>query len=75
MLASRQKDSHIRKIEPTMAEFWQGASFESLARQQGVHPVKRLEDLLGGWPEDEVNDGFEAALARWRQESLRGNDA
>ena len=44
-----------------------GATFEELARQQGVRPVRRLEDLLGGWPEDELNDGFEEALAAWRQ--------
>jgi hypothetical protein len=31
--------------------------------------VERLEDLLGGWPEDEINDGFEAALERWRRTS------
>jgi hypothetical protein len=70
MPASRQKDSHDRKIEPTLTDFWQGASLEDLARQQGVRPVERLEDLLGGWPEDEVNDGFEIVLERWRQESL-----
>jgi hypothetical protein len=58
-----------------MAEFWQGASFEDLARQQGVRPVERLEELLGGWPEDDVNDGFEDALERWCQESLPRNDA
>jgi hypothetical protein len=75
MPASRQKDSHGRKIESTMADFWQGASLEDLARQQGVRPVEHLEDLLGGWPEDEVNDGFEIALERWRQESLPRNDA
>ena len=75
MPASRQKDSHLRKVEPPMAEFWHRASFEDIARRQGIRPVERLEDLLGGWPEDEVNDGFEVALERWRQESLPGKDA
>jgi hypothetical protein len=75
MSISRQKDPHARKIEPPLAEFWQRASFEDFARQQGVRPVEHLEELLGGWPEDDVNDGFEAALERWRQESLPGNDA
>jgi hypothetical protein len=73
--ASRQKDSQIGKIEPAVAEFWQAASFEELARQQGVRPVERLEDLLGGWPEEDVNDGFEGALEHWRQESRLRNDA
>lgn len=70
MPESRQKDSQIRKTAPPVADFWQGASLEDLARQQEVRPVEHLEDLLGGWPEDEVDDGFEIALERWRQESL-----
>jgi hypothetical protein len=72
MTVSRQKRSHAREIdrEPGKADFWRGASFEELARQQGVRPVEHLEDVLGGWPEEEVNDGFEVALERWRQESL-----
>lgn len=37
-----------------------------LAREQGVVPVERLEDLLGGWPSEERGDGFEEALVRWR---------
>jgi hypothetical protein len=41
-------------------------SLEELARQQGVRPVERFEDLLGGWPEDEIDDGFEEAVLRWR---------
>jgi len=45
-----------------------GQSFEALARAQGVRPVERLEDLLGGWPEEERADGFEQAVRHWRQE-------
>lgn len=62
----RQKDVPCRDGD----EFWRGKSFEELAREQGVRPVERLEDLLGGWPEEEVNDGFEEALLEWRKESL-----
>jgi hypothetical protein len=40
-------------------EFFRGVSFADLARRQGVSPVEHLEDLLGGWPEDEIDDGFE----------------
>lgn len=29
-----------------------------------------VEDLVGGWPEDELNDGFEEMLARWRKREL-----
>jgi hypothetical protein len=31
--------------------------------------VERIEDLVGGWPEDEIDDGFEEALLRWRGHS------
>jgi hypothetical protein len=50
-------------------DFWRGYSFEELARQQGVRPVERVEDLLGGWPEDQIDDGFEEAVLRWRGHS------
>lgn len=28
--------------------------------------MERIEELLGGWPEDQINDGFEEALLLWR---------
>ena len=56
-------------IELRADEFWQHASLENLAQQQGVRPVERLEDLAGGWPEDQIDDGFEEALERWRRTS------
>jgi hypothetical protein len=31
--------------------------------------VERYEDLAGGWPEDQIDDGFEEALERWRRTS------
>jgi hypothetical protein len=55
-------------------DFWQGLSFEELARLQGVQPVDRLESLLGGWPAEEVEDSFEAELAGWRQQGSQGRD-
>ena len=42
-------------------------SFEEHAESQGVRPVLRLESLIGGWPADELDNGFEEALARWRK--------
>ena len=56
-------------------QFWQRASLEELALQQGVRPVERFEELLGGWPEDEIDDGFEEALERWRQHDLLPDEA
>jgi hypothetical protein len=65
-VAPEDKPAGPRRAGP----FWQGLSFEELARLQGVGPVERLEDLLGGWPEDEIDDGFEEAVLRWRQQDV-----
>jgi len=43
-------------------------SFEALAQEQGVSPVEDVEDLLGGWPAEEIEDGFEEAVAAWRRQ-------
>ena len=45
--------------------FYRRYSIEELARMQGVRPVENFEALLGGWPDD-IDDGFEEAVARWR---------
>jgi len=58
------------EVRSSAGDFWQRVPLEELARQQGVRPVERFEDLLGGWPEDQIDDGFEEALERWRQEDL-----
>lgn len=47
--------------------FWSSPTMEELAKMQNVRPVERLEDLIGGWPVEELQDGFEEELARWRQ--------
>lgn len=41
----------------------------ALAREQGVGPVTRFEDLLGDfWPEEESVDLFLETRKRWQQE-------
>jgi plasmid stability protein len=43
----------------------------ALAREQGVKPVERFEDLLGDfWPEDESVDEFLEARRRWQWEGM-----
>jgi hypothetical protein len=43
--------------------FWDLATLEELAAEQGVEVVQRLEDLVDGtWPEDESVDEFLAAI-------------
>ena len=49
------------------------ATVEELARQQGVRPIEKAEDLLGDfWPEDEDIEDFLAALREWRSEGTTG---
>lgn len=70
MPVPKLKDTtRLGEIESRANEFWQRNSLENLARQQGVRPVERFEDLAGGWPADQINDGFEEALERWRRTS------
>ena len=38
-----------------------------VAAAQRVPVPQTFEDILGGWPEDEIDDGFERALVTWRQ--------
>jgi hypothetical protein len=47
---------------------------EDLSGRPERSPV-RFDDLKGGWPEDQLNDGFEEAVNRWRRQSWRGADA
>jgi hypothetical protein len=66
-------DGTTVRVEPapsTTAGFWQSYSLNELARRQGVLFPKEDEELLGGWPLEELNDGFEDAVARWRQAEL-----
>jgi len=44
--------TRLDDIELRAHELRQRTSWEELARQQGVRPVERLEDLAGGWPAD-----------------------
>ncbi len=57
---------HAAILPLRLRRFDHDSSFEELARLQGVTPVQHFEELLGGWPEDEIEDGFEEALAVWR---------
>src|SRR5271165_652472 len=42
-----------------MPEDWKPKSVEELAEEQGLRNGHLFEKLLGGWPLDELNDGFE----------------
>jgi hypothetical protein len=58
------------RVEPMsapMGDFLHRLSLDELAERQGVKPIESLDDLAGGWPESEINDGFEDAVAQWRE--------
>lgn len=50
--------------------FWQSLSIDELARQQSVRSFAMVEEAPEGWPSDELDDGFEVALRRWRDEEM-----
>lgn len=56
-------------------DFYGRYTIEELARMQGVRPIKDFESLLGGWPADEIDDGFEDAVAKWRGHHPDSEDA
>ena len=60
----------VEAITPVPTDFWQPSSLDELARRQGVSAPASFEDLLGGWPKDELHDDFEATFLGWRQREL-----
>ncbi len=66
MRAVRQDDTNA---EDSTVAFYVHHSVESLAKQQGVEPVRDVAALAGDfWPEDESGEEFIETLARWRKE-------
>lgn len=63
--SANQSNSNLSSHDP----FKQSKTFEEIALMQGVQPVKNFEALLGGWPEEDINDNFEEAVRRWRHEN------
>lgn len=61
------------RVEPVAGpdeRFWHSPSLDELARQQDVAKPASVENLLGGWPADELDDQFEQAILDWRQSEL-----
>ena len=50
--------------------FWESPTIDDLAARQGVKPVESLDAIMGGWPEEEREDGFEQAVEEWRRTEL-----
>lgn len=56
------------EILPTYS-FWTGTTIDELAKQQGVTPIRSIDDLWGDfWPEDESVDDCIDTIRLWRRE-------
>jgi len=60
------KDSHFSD------HFWHSKTIKEIALAQGVQAIKNFDVLLGGWPEDKLNDNFEETLEHWRHDKRSG---
>jgi hypothetical protein len=54
-------------VERVGSDFWQNKSLEALAREQGVQPVRSLDELAGDWPHEDSIDEFLALLRKVRR--------
>ncbi len=45
-------------IEPMDSSFWSGKTIEELASEQGIEPIKNVEELAVDWPSDDSIDDF-----------------
>jgi hypothetical protein len=57
----------VETLTSAPVDFWKGATLDELAARQGVTAPIADEVASGGWPEDELDDGFEDEVVRWRQ--------
>ncbi len=60
----------VEAVTPSGVDFWESCTLEELTRRQGVTHPKSFEEMLGGWPGDELDDGFEDAVRSWRDTEL-----
>jgi hypothetical protein len=60
----------VEPMEPAPVGFWEACSLDELVRRQGVAAPELTEETWGGWPDDELDDGFETAVASWRVREL-----
>jgi len=61
-------------VEPAAGEsrldsgsFWKKRTLQEIIEEQGTKPVRSVDDFRGGWPPEEINDGFEEWYRQQRQ--------
>jgi hypothetical protein len=62
----------VEPVLPPTADFWECCSLDELAQRQGVSAPESVDGIGGGWPEDELDDGFENAVTSWRRREREG---
>jgi hypothetical protein len=61
------------RVEPLVipsTSFWESCSLAELAVRQGIALPRSPEEMFGGWPDDELDDGFENTIHAWREREL-----
>lgn len=57
--------------QPTQVQeagsFFADFALDELAGQQGISGTPTFKQIFGGWPKEELNDGFERMVRRWRR--------
>jgi len=53
-------------VERVDSAFWQSKTLEDFAREQGVQPVRSLDELAGDWPEEDSIDELLTLLRKVR---------
>lgn len=49
-------------------QFWEKHSLDQLAAAQGIAGTFGVAAIQGAWPPEEIDDGFDIALAKWRKQ-------
>jgi hypothetical protein len=55
------------EVDVVDAEFWRDKTLEELAREQGVQPIKNLNELAIDWPEEDSVDELLALVREVRR--------
>lgn len=60
----------VEPVAPPSPDFWGSCSLDELACRQGIAIPTPADQMLGGWPDDELDDGFENIVMSWREREL-----
>ena len=55
------------EVERTDSDFWRKKSLDELAKEQGVGPVEKADQLAGDWPTEDSIDEFLASIREARR--------